>query len=320
MAPDGYPVTSGDPRPRSDAAPHSPWLAQLDARLRRGAQAFSPAFSAAQVNYVLSLRQPDGGFPGRRGGSDLYYTDFALRTLALLAPGHEALRSAAAFLATAPPPSDLVHTFSLLNCSRLLGLPAPLTSDRLAALSAAPIAGGATGLPFGLTRTFIAAMCRQMLGQQALSSGEIAAIRSLRRPDGGFADTADQPLGQTNATVAAIALLSLAGDARPDELTAARRFLAAMQTACGGLRAHPAAPEPDLLSTFHALVVTMDTTALRLQAVARFVRALALPDGGFRGTPTDPAADLEYTYYGLACLALLRVAARRSDAGGEVIQ
>ena len=52
--------------------------------------------------------------------SDLYYTDFALRTLAWLAPGHAAFARAADYLAAVPfPPRDMVACFNLLNARRL---------------------------------------------------------------------------------------------------------------------------------------------------------------------------------------------------------
>src|SRR5580658_8456921 len=36
------------------------------------------------ITYLLEAQNPDGGFSGREGGSDLYYTGFALRSLAVL--------------------------------------------------------------------------------------------------------------------------------------------------------------------------------------------------------------------------------------------
>src|SRR5438876_5884441 len=36
------------------------------------------------ATWIKALQNPDGGFSGREGGSDLYYTGFALRGLALL--------------------------------------------------------------------------------------------------------------------------------------------------------------------------------------------------------------------------------------------
>ncbi|MFW6158815.1 MAG: prenyltransferase/squalene oxidase repeat-containing protein, partial [Planctomycetota bacterium] len=68
-------------------------------------------------------------------------------------------------------------------------------------------------------------------------------------------------------------------------------------------------PEPDLLSTFTALVtlsVLDSLEQINLPAVGRFVRAMATPDGGFRACRSDPETDVEYTYYGLGTAAVLR--------------
>jgi geranylgeranyl transferase type-2 subunit beta len=68
----------------------SPYLDLLDATLASGLLDLSAAFVDTQVAFVAGCQLPDGGFRGRQGGSDLYYTDFALRSLALLAPAHPA--------------------------------------------------------------------------------------------------------------------------------------------------------------------------------------------------------------------------------------
>ena len=62
---------------------------------------------------MAGCQRPDGGFAGRQGGSDPYYTDFALRTLAWLAPGHAAFDRAADYLAAwTCPPRDVVECFN----------------------------------------------------------------------------------------------------------------------------------------------------------------------------------------------------------------
>ena len=99
----------------------SPYLDMLDALLRPGVAGLSSRFVESQVRFVAGRQQPDGGFSGRQGGSDAYYTDFALRTLVWLAPGHAALAPAAGYLARQPyPPRDVVECFSLLHAHRLL--------------------------------------------------------------------------------------------------------------------------------------------------------------------------------------------------------
>src|SRR4051812_13779510 len=61
-----------------------PYLAHLTARLADGLARVPEPRRQRHVRYLLLLQNPDGGFPGREGGSDLYYTGFALRGLAVL--------------------------------------------------------------------------------------------------------------------------------------------------------------------------------------------------------------------------------------------
>lgn len=61
-----------------------PFLVRLPLRLSQGAGKFSEEEREKYIRFFLGFQQPDGGFRGRRGASDLYYTGFALRALALL--------------------------------------------------------------------------------------------------------------------------------------------------------------------------------------------------------------------------------------------
>ena len=60
------------------------YLEALTLRLAGGIAALSEDFRASQAKYALAAQRDDGGFAGREGGSDLYYTGFALRSLAML--------------------------------------------------------------------------------------------------------------------------------------------------------------------------------------------------------------------------------------------
>lgn len=77
----------------------SPYLDMLDELLRPGIAGLGRRFVDLQIGFVAGGQQSDGGFAGRQGRSDLYYTDFALRTLAWLAPEHAAFDRAAGYLA-----------------------------------------------------------------------------------------------------------------------------------------------------------------------------------------------------------------------------
>ncbi len=60
------------------------YLQDLNARLTAGLARLPEALRQRQARYLASRQNPDGGFPGREGESDLYYTGFALRGLAVL--------------------------------------------------------------------------------------------------------------------------------------------------------------------------------------------------------------------------------------------
>ncbi|MGA2031835.1 MAG: prenyltransferase/squalene oxidase repeat-containing protein [Thermoguttaceae bacterium] len=317
----------------------SVYLDALDELLRSGVADLSARFIATQVRYVAGCQQPDGGFAGRQGASDEYYTDFALRTLALLAPGHDAFRRAADYLVRWPgPPRDMVQCFTLLSATRSLeqSLPSPLAGEGQGVrglgqdtelLSADPLWAiewlYAHLLPSGgfarytddqrvsAYHTFLGALCFQMLGHDMPAIEDaISAVAALARADGGYAELAGQTASQTNATAAAVALLMMR-DALPAERAAkTARFLARMQSGDGGLRSHDAARGGDLLSTFTGLLTLLGLGGLDqvdLAGVARFLKRAAHRDGGFLACFGDDCPDVEYTYYGVCTLALLRL-------------
>ena len=60
------------------------YLTDLTLRLATGAGNLPEQFRARQGAFLAAAQREDGGFGGRKGGSDLYYTSFALRGLAIL--------------------------------------------------------------------------------------------------------------------------------------------------------------------------------------------------------------------------------------------
>ena len=244
-----------------------------------------------------------------------------MRVLSLIEVEREALAPAAEFVARAGiAPRDVIDCFCALNAARMLGrmglavpgVPEPaaavLATRRLARGGFARHGGAAEGA--SAYHTFLAALCYEMLGQAFPDSTEAgAAVSGLKRMGGGFADLRSGAEGQTSATAAAIAYLTLSGAiTTPD--AAAVEFLCAMQAPDGGFRVCAAAPESDLLSTFTALVTLFALDGLRrvnLGGAMRFVGRLADETGGFRASLSDTEPDIEYTYYGLGALALVRV-------------
>src|SRR5215211_3777566 len=76
-----------------------PYLQRLTARLVDGLDRLPPEFRRRHIDWLRERQNADGGFSGREGGSDLYYTGFALRALAVLqALNPELCGKAAGFL------------------------------------------------------------------------------------------------------------------------------------------------------------------------------------------------------------------------------
>jgi geranylgeranyl transferase type-2 subunit beta len=301
------------------------YLDMLDELLRPGIAGLSERFVTTQVGFVARCQQVDGGFAGRQGSSDLYYTDFALRTLSWLVPGHAAFNGAAGYLAKlAYPPRDVAECFNALSSRRLLE-----REPREATGSAVykPLAwtewlyghllpgGGfarlADGHRVSAYHTFLGALCFQILGvEMPMSEETIAAIEGLRCSDGGYAEQSGQTASQTSATAAAVAVLMMNNALPPEKMAETARFLARMQSADGGLTPHAAVAGGDLLFTFTGLLTLCGLGGLSLvdtAGVARFLRRMARPGGGFLACDGDEAADVEYTYYGVGTLALLRL-------------
>src|SRR5580704_14537720 len=62
----------------------SQYLNDLNARLADGVAKLPEALRQRHARYLAGGQNPDGGFSGREGESDLYYTGFALRGLTVL--------------------------------------------------------------------------------------------------------------------------------------------------------------------------------------------------------------------------------------------
>lgn len=292
----------------------SAFLQTTDVLISGGLRQFSPQFISAQARYVESLQLPDGGFPGRIGKSDTYYTNFAVRTLFLLDPDNRALARTADYVRlSAPPPLNIVECFCYLNTARLLGISIDITAvENVLLRQYLPSKGFSRpgGKEISAYNTFLAVLCLDMLDREITSlQNMIEQVRNLECKDGGYCETPGEIDGQTNATAAALAFLRIVNALEEDDIRRAEAFFRAMQSENGGIRAQTSAPQSDLLSTFTALLslcMLTDPTVLNLAQLARFIRATASPTGGFRACISDTQSDAEYTYYGIGTLALLR--------------
>jgi geranylgeranyl transferase type-2 subunit beta len=301
------------------------YLVNLTLRLAAGAQQLPASLTARHKAYLAAAQQADGGFAGRRGTSDLYYTGFAVRGLALVGGlSEEQAARVAGFLRTqvgqpVPPVDFLSLVFTALLLETLFGLDvfAAAGVDRTAAVRdfmaryRRPDGGyakserAAASSTYG---TFLVAGCLELLGLADVPPPRmVELVLRRRRPDGGFVELEPMTQSGTNPTAAAIGLLRMCNALEGPVCAEAAGFLGRMQGPEGGLRAHDRIPMADLLSTFTGLVALDDLQlpqAVDRAAAVRYAEALALPDGGFLAGAWDNTPDVEYTFYGLATLAL----------------
>lgn len=307
-----------------------PYLPRLNARLARGLAAVPPETRDKHARFLRSKQNADGGFPGREGGSDLYYTGFALRGLAVLdALDDGVLGPAARFLrASLARQASVVDFFSLLYSCLLVQAAGgedvfadapPDWPDRVAETlegfrtkdgGYAKVTGGPSGSTY---HTFLVALCYEVLNRPVPRPAELAAfVLSRRREDGGFVEIAPMKRSGTNPTAAAVGLLKVVephvGPMAEDVRTGVVEFLAAMPSDEGGLRANSRVPLADLLSTFTGAWTLAELGALGrldVEKVLRYADDVEQPPGGFHGGLWDEGFDVEYTFYGLGVLGLL---------------
>ncbi len=302
------------------------YLADLTLRLAEGAAKLPTEYRERSARFFKAAQQPDGGFAGRDGDSDLYYTGFATRGLAMLndLEGDVAVSVRGFLHQRMNSKAQVVDLLSLIYSGILLELTAGVDvfsecpdqwREGLAAELEAlrrddgGYAKAAEGKKSSTYYTFLVLLCHQMIDIATPDPAAIVEfILSQHREDGGFVEIAPMRRSGTNPTAAAIGALKTLDQLSSDIATGVADFLAEMQTDEGGLRANTRIPVADLLSTFTGLLTLMDLNAEQLvdaAAVGKYAEALQDEDGGFHGADWDTGKDVEYTFYGLGTLALV---------------
>ena len=306
--------------------PNEPYLTRLTLQLLDGLERVEADVRAKHADYVRGQQRPDGGFPGREGGSDLYYTGFALRSLAVLqALTPEVCEPAANFLRDRLlQPAGVVDFFSLLVSCYLVPLgggadvlaEAPADwKDRVAAMletfrTADGGYGKSVGAHAGSTYTsFLVSLALQLLDRPTPRQDELVRfVLSRRREDGGFVEIAPMKRSGTNPTAAGVGILAMADALTPEIRTGVADLLARLPSNFeGGYRANDRIPVADLLSTFTAswtLAELGEAGRIDRAKVRAYAESCEHGPGGFRGGLWDEVPDVEYTFYGLGTLAL----------------
>jgi geranylgeranyl transferase type-2 subunit beta len=261
------------------------------------------------VAYFRELQNEDGGYRGRSKRSDLYYTTFAVETLAAL--GAEVpVKEFRRYLQNCYEPRllDLVHLACLLRCWTIL--PRRYWDQQLfeeifiqLEISRCGDGGyriakdGKYSIVYGC---FMALGAYQDLGREVPDAeGLVRFVHSRLTSDGGYGNEPSMKVGTVPATAAALTILRQFGE--PVE-TKSIQWLLSCCKKDGGFGATTAAPIPDLLSTgtaAFALAEYGEDLAEIREPCLDFVDSLWYGRGGFAGSWLDEVTDCEYTFYGL---------------------
>jgi geranylgeranyl transferase type-2 subunit beta len=303
------------------------YLFRLADRVSSGLRRLDAECLERHRKFLCNQQTTEGGFRGREGDADLYYSGFALRALAITGGLEDECRDRVASWLGGFDPLRL-NVIDLLSWlygalvvqaaggpDLLAKTPADF-SDRLSSgletlrTRDGGYAKASEGVLGSTYQSFLVALTYELLGRPLpRRNAMVQFLYDRQRDDGGFVEIAPMKRSGTNPTAAAVALLSLLGGLDEDLKEDVIAFLTDVVSDEGGFQANTRIPFADGLSTFTGLLTAQDLGRRDLIApdqIARWVTTvLEFPTGGFRGASWDQQADVEYTFYGLGILGLL---------------
>jgi geranylgeranyl transferase type-2 subunit beta len=305
-----------------------PYLQELTLQLAIGASQLDASLRSRHAQWLIAQQREDGGFAGREGESDPYYTAFALRALwildALDAPTGS--RAAQFLKQRLTRKESIIDLISLIFGSAIVELAVgeivipdddvhwrKNVSDLLSTLRTED--GGFAKTPEGRAgstyQTFLSILCYQLIDIPVPDTEGIETfLESQKQLEGGYLEIRAAKRAGVNPTAAAIGSLKALGKLKPDEQQNTAGFLSEMQSDEGGFTANTRIPFADLLSSFTGLLTLADLdsiAAVNTEAISRYALSMQSPEGGFVGFTLDQTADVEYSFYGLATLALCQL-------------
>ncbi len=303
------------------------YLFKLADRVANGLTKLDVKRLEAHRRFLLTQQMPDGGFRGREGDSDLYYTGFAVRALAISGGVEENERDAISSYLTLHDPLQLgvIDLLSWLYSALvvqaaggddlLAGPPEDFVAQIQQQLESTRVADGGyakstEGSAGSTYHSFMVSLTYELIGQEVPRPNRlIQFLYDRQRDDGGFVEIAPMKRSGTNPTAAAVALLNKLNGMDDDIADDVQGFLTDVVSDEGGFQANTRIPFADGLSTFTGLLTGQDVGGrdiIKPDRVLQWLQSqIELPTGGFRGASWDQQADAEYTFYGLGILGLL---------------
>lgn len=299
---------------------------ELMLRLSLGATLLPASVRDTHAEWLLRHQRSDGGFAGREGDSDPYYTSFALRSLWILdrLDGDAAARAGEFLRGRLIRRDSVIDLISLIFGAAILEMAAGevVISDEdttwrenvagmLAELRCSD--GGFAKTPEGRAgstyQSFLCVLCHEVMEVPVPDvDGLLRFVKSQRHIDGGYLEIRAAKRPGVNPTAAAIGTLKALGRLDIQHELDTVEFLLEMQSEEGGLTANTRIPFADLLSSFTGLTTLVDLNASENLSIPRLVQYAesmqSASAGGFVGFALDQTPDVEYTFYGLATLAM----------------
>lgn len=315
------------------------YLQDLTFRLALGATQLDPNVRTTHGNWLVDQQREDGGFSGREGDSDPYYTAFGLRSLWILDRLDESVaKRAGEFLRSRMQSREsIVDLMSLIFGAAICELAAGVVviddndatwQNNVAALlnQLRTDDGGFAKTPEGRAgstyQTFLSVLCFELLQTSPPDVDGIERfLASQAHVDGGYLEIRAAKRAGVNPTAAAIGTLKTQGLLGNVDHRATIDFLVDQQSDEGGLTANTRIPFADLLSTCTGLITLVDLStshehaldSLSLSRLKSYAMSMQSPGGGFFGFALDQTADVEYSFYGIATLSLLAFLESQQD-------
>lgn len=303
------------------------YLLQLADRISKGLKNVEAKRLERHREFLMTQQTSEGGFRGREGDADLYYSGFAARALAVTGGVDQDTGAALGEFLILQDPSRLnvIDLLSWLYCAGIVQAAThrdllqdcspdflPETLSRIEGLRREDggYAKGSEGAAGSTYHSFMVTLTYELLGQPVPRPNRlIQFLYDRQRDDGGFVEIAPMKRSGTNPTAAAIALLNSLGGMDDDIADDVQGFLTDVVSTEGGFQANSRIPFADGLSTFTGLLTGQDLGRRDIlkppQVLHWLENQLEKPEGGFGGASWDQQADAEYTFYGLGILGLL---------------
>ncbi|MFA6294602.1 MAG: prenyltransferase/squalene oxidase repeat-containing protein [Victivallales bacterium] len=282
--------------------------------------------------FVMSRMNGDGGFQGKSSSSDIYYTFFALATLAGLGASKPVSPVLSYMKKIEVDKLGFIDLYCMACMQPLITYlrmpiklrPLALASARKSKIFTGRAAHELVGRLEGyrskdggynqnvrnskhgtVYAAFLACQAYDNLGLEIPDkTGILDSLENLKSSDKGYANQPDMPYGTTTATAASAIIMQYLLGKPPQPV---EQWLLGQLLPTGGFRASPQTPIADILSTATAVLALkhMGHKFENRQGIIEFVEEHWDESGGFFGSMLDPYCDCEYTFYALLTLGCL---------------